>query len=122
MEVVVHLFEMAQDVDEKGYYVLKNHTLTTLLFREVRELEMNGLNEQNVLFDLLIENISSLQKKRMCFDVTFDSVFGVDMTFKCADVEVSSVIPYEPPPASVYHQDMNDPAQPLQSTKEKSCH
>lgn len=35
LEARVHVFSMTSDVDERGYYVLTNHTLVTLRFSNI---------------------------------------------------------------------------------------
>ena len=46
MDVTIHHWKMTSEVDSKGYYVLKDHTLTTLRFFNISELQLAGLAAQ----------------------------------------------------------------------------
>jgi hypothetical protein len=52
-----------------------------LRFREVEELEIRGLNSQNVLFDLRAE-----QGSNGGFDVVLESSYGLSGSFRCASI------------------------------------
>jgi len=57
----IHAFEMTSEVNDHGYYVLRNHVLVGFVFRDIDELSMNGFNQQNALWELEIVDISSRQ-------------------------------------------------------------
>jgi hypothetical protein len=52
----IHLWELTNEIDARGYYVLRNHTLTTIRFHDVLNLEIKGFSNQNVIFGLSIES------------------------------------------------------------------
>jgi hypothetical protein len=54
LEAKIHLFEMTNRVDAKGYYVLKNHILVTFRFRAYPK---NGRANQGCL-NLVLEKLS----------------------------------------------------------------
>ena len=54
--VVIHTFTATREIDARGYYVLRNHTLTTIRFHDVLNLEIKGFSNQNVIFGLSIES------------------------------------------------------------------
>src|SRR6185295_969214 len=58
MDVTIHHWQMTGDVDSKGYYVLNHHTLTTLRFSHICDLQLAGFNHQNVLWDLEISELA----------------------------------------------------------------
>jgi hypothetical protein len=87
----IHTFEMTPEIDNRGFYILKNHVLATILFRGIDENHVAGFNQQNVLRDLVITDISSRQLERLNFEVRFPSSFGVEAEFKCRAVEVEAV-------------------------------
>ncbi len=93
LKAKIHVFEMTSEVDDCGFYVLKNHVLVSFLFRGIDESEVTGFNQQNVLWDLAITDISSRQLERLRFEVHFSSAFGVEAEFKCRSVEIESVEP-----------------------------
>jgi hypothetical protein len=91
VECTIHVWEMTNEVDEKGYFVLKNHVLVTFRFIEVSESEFNGFNQQNALWALEIEDISSHQLERIKYAVQFPSSYGLAGSLKCFDIEVTQV-------------------------------
>ena len=93
-EAVIHVFEMTPEVGPGGTYVLKNHSLVTLRFYAVVELEVQGFGEQNALWGLQIINIAERQLERVRFDIQFQGSYGMDAGFQCYSVEVLSVEPY----------------------------
>ena len=103
LEADVHVFEMTSDVTPDGFYVLKNHMLVTLGFAGIDQLELDGFNQQNVLADLVLRDISSRQLDVLRWEVEFDSSFGVGARFLCERISVLRALPFSPqsrPPAS----------------------
>ena len=92
LEVLVHTFEMTNEVDSDGYYVLRDHVLVHLLFLDLVELRLDGFNHQNALMGLTLTDLPDRQLERIRFEVRFDSAHGLDASFKCHAVEVVSVI------------------------------
>jgi Immunity protein 50 len=84
----IHTWDMTNELDTRGYYVLKNHTLVTLNFSGVEELKLEGCNHQNVIFGLTIQPKESSEAASSKFHVEFDPSFGVDAIFNCAAIEV----------------------------------
>jgi hypothetical protein len=95
--VQIHVFSMTNEVDDRGYFVCKNHSTVALKFGGIDELELDGFNHQNALSGLVIASSGS----EGLFDVHFDPAYGMESRFKCRTIEVLSVIPGIPP-ASVY--------------------
>ena len=93
MDVTIHHWKMTSEVDSKGYYVLKDHTLTTLRFFNISELQLAGFNQQNVLCDIEITEIAEAPSKSS-FSVSMPSSFGCEASFKCGRIRVMSAAPY----------------------------
>lgn len=89
MDIKIHHWQMTGEVDAKGYYILKHHTLTTLRFSAVNDLQMSGFNKQNVLWNLEIS-----EDAPSTFSVSMPTSFGCEASFTCAKVRVMSAIPY----------------------------
>ena len=53
LELQIHVFEMTKDLTQEGYFVLKNHTLARLRFRNVEDLQLSGFSFQNFIFELV---------------------------------------------------------------------
>ena len=76
LKAVIHVFEMTSDVDEKNYYILKNHVLVTLLFSKIVNLEINGFNFQNVLQEFLQQKSQNNMTKIVIIMIVAISIFG----------------------------------------------
>jgi len=91
----IHLWEITNEIDAKGYYVLRNHTLATLRFHDALHLEIKGFSNQNVIFGLSIksEELSEGPWKHL-FAVDFKPVAEFEITFQCSRIEVVDAIPW----------------------------
>ncbi len=85
---------MTGDLDERGFYVLTNHTLATLRFDGISELELYGFNHQNVLSNVKLEDISELAMPDSRWNVSLPSSFGVGGRLVCASISVARAEPY----------------------------
>lgn len=92
LEALVHTFEMTNQVDAAGFYVLRNNVLVHLRFAGVSDLKLDDFNEQNVLFGLTISKREGAAAESG-FDVKFDPSWGVGAVFGCTAVAVVSVDP-----------------------------
>ncbi len=93
MDVTIHHWQMTSEVDSKGYYVLKHHTLTTVRFFNVSELQLAGFNQQNVLCDIEISEVAEPASKSS-FSVSMPTSYGCEASFKCERIRVMSAAPY----------------------------
>jgi hypothetical protein len=87
----IYVFEATPEVDSRGFFILKNHVLVTLIFRGIDDNSIAGFNQQNVLSDIAITDISSRQLDQLRYEVHFPSLFGVEAEFKCRAIEVEAV-------------------------------
>ena len=97
LAVHIHVFSMTNEVDDRGYFVCKNHSTVVLRFGGIDELELDGFNHQNALSGLEI----ATSGPEGLFEVHFDPAYGMESRFNCRTIEVVSVTPGIPP-ASVY--------------------
>jgi hypothetical protein len=97
LEADIHVFEMTDEVTEEGFYALRKHTLATLAFHGIDELELEGFNVQNALFGIGLEDISDRQLEVLKWRVTIDSSFGLSATFMCEEIEIMRAVPFDPP-------------------------
>lgn len=95
MEIDVHVFEMTNEVGPGGTYVHRNHTLTTLLFRGIDQVQMDEFNQQNVLFDLEMERGPESEKRR--WTVILQPSYGLGASFTCEEIEVLRAVPFQAP-------------------------
>jgi Immunity protein 50 len=92
----IYVFEATPEVDSRGFFILKNHVLVTLIFRGIDDNSIAGFNQQNVLSDIAITDISSRQLDQLRYEVHFPSLFGVEAEFKCRAIEIEAVEPFAP--------------------------
>jgi hypothetical protein len=97
LEADVHLFEMTSDVDERGYFVLRHHTLATLRFDALAALHLRWFGTQNVIAGLTIEEVREPEEPMLVWHIELDSSVGMEATFDCAVVTVADARPFEPP-------------------------
>jgi len=91
LEMQIHVFEMTPEVDAKGSYVLKNHTLVTLRFTEVALQNLQWFNKQNVLFELVVVDIDPAAHDGRRLRVELPSSYGLEAMFECKRAIVSDV-------------------------------
>jgi hypothetical protein len=94
LKAKIYVFEATREIDDRGFYVLKNHEVVAILFSGIDNSSIAGFNQQNVLSDLVIVDISSRQLDQLKFEVHFPSLFGVEAEFKCRAIEVETVEPF----------------------------
>jgi hypothetical protein len=91
LNMLVHAFEITNEVGPDGCYVLKHHVLVHFRFHDVVELQLEGFNHQNVLFGMAITDLSERQGEHIHYQVRLEAAFGMDASFQCHQVEVVSV-------------------------------
>ncbi len=93
MDVAIHHWQMTAETDSQGYFVLKHHTLTTIRFSGVTDLDLAGFNHQNVLWELEISE-SPDPSSNSRFTVSMPTSYGCEAGFKCRRISVLSAQPY----------------------------
>ena len=96
LEALVHVFEMTNQVDEEGRYVLQHHSLAKFRFSRIINLELADFNQQNVLAYLEITKTSDRDNDKVKFRVLFRGIHGVTASFHCEAVSIESVEPFNP--------------------------
>ncbi|MCK5147596.1 hypothetical protein KAR48_12635 [bacterium] len=92
-ECVIHVFEMTNQVDAGGYYILKNHYLVHFKFKIIYDWEFDGFNLQNAILGLTIYPVNNEHLQCECLKIEFDPANGLGGEFKCVSGEVVSVVP-----------------------------
>ena len=93
LTIKFHVWELTNEVDQKGFLVLRHHTLATLSFHDMNELKMEAFNHQNAIFELLIDAETRSEDQRPILNVQLLPAFGVTASFRCSRIEVIDVIP-----------------------------
>lgn len=70
--VRVHTWEMTKEVDQNGYYVLAKHIVVEFILENISGLNLNGFNQQNVVFGI------DLEKTDSGFRLTLQGCYGME--------------------------------------------
>jgi hypothetical protein len=93
LETLIHTFEITDEIEPNGSYLLKNHVLVHFRFHEVVQLRLDEFNHQNSLFGLSLTDLRERQWEHIQFQVSLDPSFGLGCSFQCHKVEIVSVTP-----------------------------
>ena len=88
LEFTLHAWTMTQEVDSKGFFVLKDHALVTLRFEELSDLKMEEFRSGNILFGMVFSQLAGSP----AFQVELDSVMDMSGSFTALKGEVISVV------------------------------
>lgn len=101
LELDVHVFGV-DGLRPNGRLNFVLHTVATLQFEGIEDVELDGFGPQNVLFDLVLRDFGGGGPSLAQVQVELPSSNGLGGSFRCRDVIVLSADPYEPGPHSVY--------------------
>jgi len=107
--ISIHLFDGEAKPGQPNAFRFFNHHVVTFRFIGVACLDLGGFNQQNAIFDLLVEQFDEpLGDQAADFPMTppvhrikLATSFGVGCTFICNGAEVAEISPGMPP-GSVY--------------------
>ena len=94
LEALINTWQFAGGVDERGYLSSKNDVLVSFRFAKIAEVNLDGFNQQNVLFHLEIIELSEPAENEAKFKVVFLGCFGIEAEFYCDSISIESVEPY----------------------------
>jgi hypothetical protein len=94
LEAKIHVFLMTDQVDEHGRYILSNHTLVTLRFRNIVLMRLAFFNSQNVLADLDLTPVDPDASEGRVLAASFSASWGVEAELLCDSVAVMRVEPF----------------------------
>lgn len=97
LEADIHVFRMTKEVDDRGFYVLTNHTLVTMRFVGIVLYELKWFNHQNAIDGL---EIWPAENGEGAFSVEMPSNNGCDARFNCESISVVNVVPFTAEAAS----------------------
>lgn len=89
----LHLWELTNEADSKGFLVRRHQTLATLRFFDVDAFEMEGFNHQNAILSLSIDRRERPEGPSPFFSVVLQPAFGMGAEFTCLRIEVVDAIP-----------------------------
>ena len=89
ISLTLHTWIMTDQVDAKGYFVLRNHALVSFCFGSIHDVQMDTFRSGNILFGLEISPCADPAS----FHVELDSVMDMSGLFSARSGEVVSVLP-----------------------------
>lgn len=91
VEFLIHGWEMTNEVDARGYYVLQKHHLVQFRFEGLGESDLSGFNHQNAILGLRISKAEGDGAERI--RVVFEHAHGLCGHFTAVSGQVVSVTP-----------------------------
>ena len=88
ISLTLHTWLMTDELDPKGYFVLRNHALVEFRFGSLHDLQMDTFGPGNILSGLEMS-----QSNPASFHVELGSVMDMSGSFSARSGEVVSVIP-----------------------------
>jgi hypothetical protein len=89
ISLTLHTWLMTDQVDSKGYFILRNHALVSFRFDGLSDVQMDAFRSGNILYGLEMSPCSAPGS----FHVELDSVMDMSGSFSARSGEVVSVIP-----------------------------
>ena len=89
----IHVWELTNDVNSKGFLVLKHDTLTTRRFFDVDDFRMEGFNHQNAILELSVSRKQRAEGPLTLLRVHIDPAFAMGASFSCLRVQFVGAIP-----------------------------
>lgn len=96
VDLSVRGWNLVGDITEAGSYRLKNDSLVHFLFEFVSDLELDGLNHQNVISGLDFEVVHAAGADAPMLAVEINHCYGLAGGFKALRASVLSVEPLGP--------------------------
>jgi hypothetical protein len=72
---------MTSEIDERGFFILKNHHLVHFRFDMPSEIALKSSEIGNILFELAFSTVEEFHE-RGSFQVRLDSVLDLDSSFR----------------------------------------
>ncbi|GHC73747.1 hypothetical protein GCM10007320_10650 [Pseudorhodoferax aquiterrae] len=85
---------MTSEITDVGFYKLEHDSVVHFRFEEVSDLELDGLNHQNVLSCLGLELLYDSQNQLAGLEVELEHCFGLSGAFRARRARVLTVTPF----------------------------
>ncbi len=95
IEISLRGWNLTKNVSDEGFYKVECDSVVNILFEHVYDLELDGLNHQNVLSELQLSEIlvpENLETKHLSIELVH--CYGLSGCFKATTARVQSVTPY----------------------------
>ena len=94
IELLLYGWNMIDEITDAGHYKLENEFAVHFLFKEVSDVELDGLNHQNVLSGLDFAIMKEESSGAVLISVTLNHCYGLSGSFKATRARILSVAPY----------------------------
>jgi hypothetical protein len=76
--LTLHAWEMTSEINEKGYFVLRNHHLVRFQFGDIVEADLSSFISANILYELGLSSVAEVEAIGK-FKVTLESAMGGEL-------------------------------------------
>jgi hypothetical protein len=90
----VHTFTTSKELDARGCFITNKHVIVSFLLDDIRALQLDGFNHQNVIFDLV------LKKHSEGYELVLGGCYGVEGRIVANEIRITFEAGI--PPSSVY--------------------
>ena len=90
LQCAILMFGKTDKIGADASDVLTTHNLITLRFLGIEDIQFQGFNNQNVLWDLIVEEISG--QNGMKYNVEFSTSYGMSGSLVCTAIHIVSVL------------------------------
>jgi len=94
IELYIRGWIMTSEVTASGHYKQEHDSVVHFLFERVTDVELDGLNHQNVLSSLDFEISRDNESNLPALSVELIHCYGLSGSFKALQASVISVVPY----------------------------
>ncbi|MCA3133854.1 MAG: hypothetical protein ING70_16560 [Rhodocyclaceae bacterium] len=96
IELALRGWNLTSQVSDEGFYKMECDSVVNLLFEHVYDLELDGLNHQNVLSELELSEVQDPEKpdnRHLAIELVH--CYGLSGAFKAASARVVSISPFK---------------------------
>jgi Immunity protein 50 len=94
VEVYLRGWILIPDINDVGFYKEIHDSIIHFRFEDVSNLELDGLNHQNVLSSLNLELFTDPETKSNALHIELEHCYGLSGIFSARKAKVLSVVPY----------------------------
>jgi hypothetical protein len=96
IELALRGWNLTSQVSDEGFYKVECDSVVNMLFEHVYEVELDGLNHQNVLSELELSAVQDPEKpENKHLAVELVHCYGLSGGFKAASAKVVSISPFK---------------------------
>ena len=93
LEIACRIFEMTNQTDERGYFILKNHTKTKIRFVGLERLELKAICAGVIISDFKFEPVILEFSKKPGWSAIIESSTDFELQLQCSVIEVLEAAP-----------------------------